>query len=210
MELSNTAWKIVQLLSKGDKTPSEIAKVLRISHPSVHAHLKNLESQKMIVKKEAVKGKTRPFLVYSLGDGFVYFVKALSGSSEKRMLVVDDNLLLHLNIWSIPQQEYHEVIEAYWWAKLKPVIGRVEAVAIFGSVARGDAKVDSDIDVLVLSKGKLSLSTSMVGKRIFVPQIFVFDDFKNSVEKKSKFASEVKKSMRIIYDPRGVLSGIKG
>jgi predicted nucleotidyltransferase len=110
----------------------------------------------------------------------------------------------------VPQQDYHEAIESYWWKKIKPILNKIDALAIFGSVARGDATPDSDIDVLIISNKKISLKAAMAEKKIFVPQIYSLKDIQEAIREKSKFMSEIKKDIIQIYDPNGALDEIKG
>src|SRR3989304_4728016 len=115
MEPSGMRWRIIQELSKGDRTPTGLAGRLRISVQGVHAHLKQLEREGLVQRAGAAKGKTRPYTAYSLGGGFLSFVEALPGEARKRTLRIDDDVRLHLRIWSIPQQEYHHYVESFWW-----------------------------------------------------------------------------------------------
>ena len=93
----------------------------------------------------------------------------------------------------------------------------IESIAIFGSVARGDAKRGSDIDVLILAKNSVEimeeeLSAVVVGERpgkVFMAKIFTPKDFEASLRKGSKFAKEVLKDLTIIYDPNNFLQKLK-
>ncbi|MEK6845253.1 MAG: nucleotidyltransferase domain-containing protein, partial [Nanoarchaeota archaeon] len=153
MNLSNTQWAIITELSSRDKTPSELAKKLNLSLPSIHFQLKQLESEQLIYKEERKSGKTRPFTVYSLREGFLSITQAIPGEVRKVHLNADEEIKLHLRIWSIPQKKYHYFIESYWW-KLEKYVENIEAMGIYGSVARGNAKDGSDIDILLLIKDK--------------------------------------------------------
>lgn len=202
-------WEVIKLLAKGNKTPTELAKLLKISMPSLHKHLIQLEQEKMIAKIGEKKGKTRPYAEYSLGQGFVYFIKALPGEAEQKFLTIDENLKLHLRIWSVPQRRYHYYIESFWW-KLQDYLEDIEAVMVYGSVAQGTAKEDSDIDVLLLVKNDVKKYEKLFGAKVIGPkgrgemvmaQVFETKDFENSLKKGSKFAKEALKNIKVIYDP---------
>lgn len=219
MQLNTTQWRIIQELSKKDRTPSELAEKLKFSLPSIHVQLKELERNKLISKTERKEGKTRPFTEYSLGKGFIYFIKALPGETEKKFLEINEELKLHLRIWSIPQKEYHYYVESFWW-KLERYLDDIEAMAVYGSVARGEAREGSDIDILLLIKDKKKIKkyenlfgAKDVGPKgdikMIMAQIFQTDDFENSLNKGSKFATEAIKNLIMIYDPKGKLKGIK-
>lgn len=206
--MSKTGWRIIEELSKGDKSPTEIARIMKISIPAVHMQLAELERKGLIKKIDAVKGKTRPYQQYSIGDGFLFFMKAMPHETEKKFIAADENLKLHLRIWGIPQTEFHFPVEAYLWS-LKPSLKNIDAIAVFGSVARGDAKKDSDIDMLILTNRTFDLQSKMVEGRIFMPQVFETRDFEQTLKNGSKFIKEVLKGMVILYDPKEVLKNVK-
>lgn len=210
-------WKIIELLAEGKKTPTELAKLLKISLPSLHKHLTYLEKEKMIVKTEGKKGKTRPYTEYSLGQGFVYFIKALPGEAEQKFLTIDENLKLHLRIWAIPQRKYHYYIESLWW-ELQDHLENISSVGVYGSVARGDAKEGSDIDVLLLVKKDEKKYEQLFGTKLIGPkgkgemimtQVFEVKDFENSLKKGSKFAQEALKDIKMIYDQENTVEKLK-
>ena len=217
IDLNKTKWRIIEELSKGNKTPTELAKKLRITLPSIHAQLKMLEQEKLVKKIGEIKGKTRPYAEYSIGDGFIYFIKVLPNETEQRFLAIDQNLKLHLRIWSIPQKEYHYYIESFWW-QIQDYLGDIDAIVVYGSVASGKAREGSDIDVLVLvqkdvKKYKEMFNAIMVGPKgkeeIIMAQVFRTADFENSLKKGSKFAEEVIKNHKVIYDPGKKLEKMK-
>ncbi len=218
MSLSETQWKIITELSIKDKTPSELATQLNLSLPSIHTQLKQLEQQQFIYKEERRLGKTRPFTVYSLREGFLSITEAIPGEVRKVHLNANEEIKLHLRIWSIPQKKYHHFIESYWW-KLEKYVENIEAMGIYGSVARGNAKDDSDIDILLLitDKRKVKKYSEEVGVKdvgvagsseLVVAQLFDTDSFTKSLKNGSKYASEVAKDLIIIYDPHHKLKEI--
>lgn len=217
--LNKTKWSIVKELSKGNKTPTELAKKLKMTLPSIHAQLKGLEQERLIKKVGEVKGKTRPYAEYSIGEGFVYFIKALPNETEQKFLEVDDDLKIHLNVWSIPQREYHIYVERFlfvllggemWHSLENKYWENVDAIVVYGSVASGKAEEGSDIDILLLVKknvekyekefGAVRIEVKGKGKTIMT-QVFRTDDFENSLKKGSDFAIEVIKNNVVIYDP---------
>lgn len=209
-------WEIIRILAQGNKTPTEIAKIMNISLPGLHSHLVELERAGMIKKADATKGKTRPYTTYTIGQGFVYFAKAMKGSAEQGFIEADENVRAQISIWAIPQKEYHYYIESFWW-QLQEYLEDIDAMAVFGSVAKGNARENSDIDVLLLVKKDVKKFEKMFGaiavgkkgeKAIVMAQVFETNDFKNSLKKGSKFADEVIKSRKTIYDPNELLSGL--
>jgi predicted nucleotidyltransferase len=125
-----------------------------------------------------------------------------------------------LNIWAIPQEAFQPAIEAFWSALRFDDDGRyfedVVAVALYGSVARGHADRDSDIDVLVLTDSESSRAAvserfgSMrldVGPRstIVSAEVFTTNEYRDAIERGSHFLERVRDEQHVIYDPEGVL-----
>ena len=217
LNLNKTKWMIINELSKQERTPTELAKKLKITLPSVHLQLKNLQTEGLVKKIENISGKTRSYSRYSLGEGFVYFIKALPNETERRFLEVDQNLLLHLRIWSIPQKEYHYYIENFWW-QLQDYLDDFDAIVIYGSVANGQARGGSDIDVLLLVKKDVkryenTYNAKMIGirgkRKMIMCQVFKTEDFENSLKKGSDFALSVMKNSVVIYDPNYSFTKLK-
>ena len=209
LNLNKTKWMIINELSKQERTPTELAKKLKITLPSVHLQLKDLQREGLVKKIENIKGKTRPYSGYSLGNGFIYFIKALPSEIDQRFLEVDQNLLLHLRIWSIPQKENHYYLENFWW-QLQDYLDDFDAVVVYGSVAKGEAREGSDIDILLLVKKDVKkyenmYNAKMIGirgkRKMIMCQVFRTEDFENSLKKGSDFAREIMKNSIVIYDP---------
>ena len=175
-----------------------------------------LERAGMIKKGNSTKGKTRPYTTYTIGTGFLYFAKAMKGNAEQGFIEADENVKAQLSIWAIPQKEYHYYLESFWW-QMQEFIEDIDVIAIFGSVAKGNAREGSDIDILLLVKKEVKkfenrFGTIAVGKKgkkaMVMAQVFETNDFKNSLEEGSKFAEEVIKSHKGIYDPNEILPGL--
>lgn len=216
INLNETKWVIIKELSKGNKTPTELAKKIKITLPSIHAQLKELKQEKLVKKVGEIKGKTRPYAEYSI-NSFVYFIKALPNETEQRFLQIDENLKLHLRIWSIPQREYHYYIERFWW-QIQEYLEDIDAIIVYGSVASGKAREGSDIDILMLVKKDVKkyeekFNAIMVGQKgkqkMVMAQVFTTDDFENSLKKGSDFAARVLENNIIIYDPKKYFTNLK-
>lgn len=206
-------WDVIRLLAKNNRTPSELAKELKTSLQNVQFQLSRLEAAGMVRKAGKAASRRRPFNVYSLGQGFVILAKALPGEEAKIIrIVADETKKVQLRIWSIPQQGFHYFLEKFWW-NIQENLADIEALAVYGSVARGDAKEDSDIDVLVITgkpeqmeKKLRAVVTNQAGEsRIIMPKCYSGTLLGKSLKAGSAFARNAVKDMRIIYDPQNVL-----
>ncbi|MBS3165104.1 helix-turn-helix domain-containing protein [Candidatus Woesearchaeota archaeon] len=216
MAFSGRRWSIVQELVKGDRSPTQLAAVLRLSLQGVYHHLKQMESEGLVHRAETSHdGSTRPFTVYTLAGGFCQVTEALPGEARQYTLTATELVKVHLRIWSIPQQEYHYYLEALWW-ELQPFIERIEGIVLYGSVARGDARQGSDIDILLLTADKgleKRFGARLVGPKetakLVSSQFFTTEDFSLSLRAGSQFARSVMSEAIIVYDPRGVFAGMR-
>ncbi len=214
--LSETEWSVIGLLAKKASSPTEIAQALRTSIQNANIILKRLEQKKRVVKT-LKSGKTRPFTQYSIGKGFIYFAQALPGRAERKFVEINDSLKLHLAIWSIPQNEFHYYIEDYWW-EIKKYWDKIKCIVVFGSVARGEARKDSDIDIVILTQHKekhmeKKLSAFMAGtkenNKIVTGQVFTIAEFESKLNYGDKLVREILKEGKVIYDPQDIFLTLK-
>lgn len=215
---SESKWRIIQALARKDRTPSELARILRTSVANITQHLSKLESTGLVKRVGVERGSVgRPFARYSLGRGFVLLVEAVPGEARKVSLEADQDMVVHLNIWDIPQREYHRYVEEFWW-KIQDYMEWIEALAVFGSVARGNARAGSDIDMLILARKNSKrleerFGAKMVGPRgkgrMVMAKVFSSREFDDMLKAGSAFAKEVVSTMRTIYDPNRVLEVVK-
>jgi hypothetical protein len=86
----------------------------------------------------------------------------------------------------------------------------IEAVLLFGSVARGDANPWSDIDLLVTSSDlKLTVAKfrTAISERNHVSLIYYrTPSFETLYQRRPLFVAHLKKEGMVLYDPLGVLS----
>lgn len=214
--LSETEWKVVELLAIGAFSPTEIARALKTSIQNANTILIKLE-QKKLAARTLKSGKTRPFTQYSLGKGFVYFAQALPGRAERKFMEVDENIKIHLAIWSLPQHEFHYFLEDFWWG-IKKHWSKIKCLVVFGSVARGDARRDSDIDILIIpnreekvleKRLRAYLAGSKENNKIITCQVFSLPEVKDKLSRGDKLIKEILKEGKAIYDPQDVFFTLK-
>jgi predicted nucleotidyltransferase len=87
---------------------------------------------------------------------------------------------------------------------LAPLADRINAAFVYGSVARGDEKAESDIDVMVVGDvdfgevvNALSPSQDQLGREIN-PSVFSRAEFQQRVEKKEHFITTVLRAPKIM------------
>lgn len=199
MQLNKTRWSIIKMLAESDKTPTKLSRELKMSMPAVHIHLNKMEEEK-IIHKTSIKGKTRPFHEYSLGNGFIQLIQATPGEARQILMEIDENIKMHLRIWSIPQKEFQAPLEKFWW-DIDEYISDIDGVAVYGSVAKGNAREESDIDVLILTEKNIEKIEKKFGAKMYkgkmvMCQVFTPEQFAGT----GKFVQQVSNGIVILYD----------
>lgn len=216
-EVSRARREILQKLAEADWTPTELAEELGKSPSTVYNHLDDLHSRG-IVQKRQVAGTTRPATEYSVGEGFLQYVSVLpEGYTERTVSLTPDKRAI-LQIWNLPQAEFHPFVEQYWWLVRENAdvdFGTVRGIAVYGSVARGTADADSDIDVLVITED--DASAALVRRelspvrldagdatRIAMAEVYPIDEYRESIVSGSEFLGSIRDELYVVYDPVGV------
>lgn len=218
-EVSTAKQEILEKLVKQDWTPTDLAQELGKSTSTVYNHLDELADQGILTKKQ-VAAKTRPKTQYSIGSGFLQYITVLPGQYQERVLRLDTHKEVIIRIWNIPQEEFHSVIESYWWSIRNSADVNLEkdvtAIAVYGSVARGEADGDSDIDILLVAEngeaekaltntlGTVRLQTPE-GNKIAVTEVFNQQDYRDSLAHGSSFLENIQDELHTIYDPDRIL-----
>jgi len=216
-EVSTAKKEILQKLSEQAWTPTDLAEELNKSRNTVYNHLEDLYDQKVLTK-EQVAAKTRPKTEYSINDGFMQYIAVLPGQYTEKSIKLTPRKQTVLRIWSVPQKEFQPYIESYWWNFKNQVDyrGDIKAVAVYGSVARGEADKDSDIDFLTVTEDKeienlISRDLSSVrieaqdGSKICMTETYSLKEYRNSLAHGSSFLKNIQDELHIIYDPDKVL-----
>lgn len=108
------------------------------------------------------------------------------------------------------QRKYENVLGAFRSRVLNELGDRIQSIVVYGSVARGEATKDSDIDVLVVSRDKdVGDKVSDVGYEVdfendfetFITLIhFTKDELEHRIKVGSPFIFEILKEGVILYD----------
>lgn len=207
------------MLVQRDWTPTDLARELGKSTSTIYNHLDDLADRGVLTERR-VAAKTRPKTEYSIGDGFVQYVTVLSGGYRERVLRLDVHKEAIVRIWNVPQEEFHPFVERLWWRlRTDPDVdfeNDVAAVAVYGSVARGEADSDSDIDLLVVVEseaaetavdeacGSVRLQIPE-GSKIGMAESFTTRDLRNSLAHGSSFLDDIRDELHVLYDPDRLL-----
>ncbi|MFP3909745.1 MAG: nucleotidyltransferase domain-containing protein [Halobacteriota archaeon] len=210
-EVSEARKRVLEKLAEGDWTPTELAEELGIKTQTAYNHLRHLE-EIGVLEKRKVEAKTRPMTRYSIDEGFIQYVAVLPGVFAIRTLRLNRNKKALFRIWSIPQPEFHSHLEEVWH-ELEKEDG-ILAVGVYGSVARGEADQDSDIDLLIITeKGREELEEKYGSRivegekdnKLIMSQVYTLKEYRDSLVHQSDFLARVEDEVVPVFDPEGLL-----
>jgi predicted nucleotidyltransferase/biotin operon repressor len=223
--LEGTEREVLELLSERPRSPTEVADELGVSVQTASRNLKRLVEQEFAKRTQEGEGRgykqyrAREFARVFAGYDGALFEETLSLSDEKRAV---------LSTWKVPQEEFHPYLMSYlgtpdWDHKQF----HVTAIVVYGSVARGDAQVNSDIDILLIhaddqpvSSGESEYETSpgsksfsveagfardTFEKRVVSEEWFTITEFRDALDAGSQFLRNVLDEGIVLYDPEGVI-----
>ncbi|MFP4116376.1 MAG: nucleotidyltransferase domain-containing protein [Candidatus Aenigmatarchaeota archaeon] len=206
MLLSDRKMELLRKMELKEKTPTELSEEMDLTISSVTKHLKDLEGRGLIKKTGKKSGKTRSYWKYKLEE-FVQFLASVDGEIVEGKAEMDETHKVHLRTWSIPQTEFHRPVEKLW-CEIQGDLEEVEGIVVYGSVARGDAREDSDVDVLMITdseKIEEKYGAKVIGEKMFMVKSFTEEEFEKNLENGSNFAKNVIEEGIIIYDPDNIL-----
>lgn len=216
-EVSQAKKEVLRKLTEGAWTPTDLAEELGKSRNTVYNHLEELHGRGVLTKRR-VAAKTRPKTEYSIGRGFLQYIAVLPGQYTEKSLSLTPERQAVLRIWAIPQEAFQPFVENYW-RQLKGALdyeSDITAVAVYGSVARGEADEDSDVDFLVVTDDEEaekfvsrrfgSLRIEANGKsKIGMTEAYSLEEYRTSLARGSEFLKNVGDELHVVYDPDGVL-----
>ena len=212
-EVSTAKKQILEKLTQQNWAPSDLAEELGKSPETVYNHLDELAEQGVLTKKK-VAAKTRPKTEYSIDDGFIHYMTVLPGQLTERNLELDTNKTALFRIWTIPQPEFHPFLEELWHTLRKQQ--NIRAAAVYGSVARGDADEESDIDILLIAEDEAAenrlndeygstLLKTKDGTKVCMTQVYTPESYRNSLTRGSDFLTNIQDELHTVYDPERIL-----
>lgn len=218
--VSQAKKEILEKLAERDWTPTDLAADLGKSPETVYNHLNDLAEQGVLTTRQ-VAAKTRPKTQYSIGDGFIQYFAVVPGQVLEGTFTLDEHKEPLLRIWTLPQEAFHPYLQTYWWRLThSPDIDLQDdicAVGVYGSVARGEAGVDSDIDVLIITADRDAAETvtDRVGSirvevdgmgRIVLAEVYTIKEYRDSLAHGSQFLQNILPEIHPVYDPECVLA----
>lgn len=222
--LEGTERDVVELLLRGRRTPTEVAEELSVSVQTASRTLKQLEGRGFAreVPRDRRDGGGRGYKPYEARE-FARVVAGYDGSLVDRTLDATPDKRAVLSVWQVPQPEFHPVLLSYLFAPPdEPRYDAVVGLAVYGSVARGEAKPDSDVDVLVVCEESVDVddiySTTFVrnhgvrefrGDGVISETWYTVEGFVDAAAAGSSFLADVLADAIVLYDPDDVIRDVR-
>lgn len=215
--LDGTGRDVLELLLERPRSPTEVAEELGVSVQTASRHLRGLVEQGFAEETRRTEGRgykryeAREFArVFAAFDGEL-FEKTLSLSPTERAV---------LSTLRVPQPEFRPALLTYLFSADPDRIDLdVQAIAVYGSVARGEAQQDSDIDIFVVYDDRRDPGEYLVGttfstsgptvapenKRVISETWYTVSEFRDALAAGSQFLRNVLDEGIVLYDPEEVI-----
>lgn len=125
---TSSKWEMLRVLSKGQKSPIELAKETRTSIANVSQQLRMLELAN-IVKSERVGNRERgePRLLYSLIGPISYIITATNNFAEKKQLALNIYHEITMKMCFLKDESNYYYLQKYFW-EIEPKLDKIDAI----------------------------------------------------------------------------------
>ena len=228
--LEGTEREVLELLSERPRSPTEVADELGVSVQTASRNLKRLVKQEFAERTQ--EGEGRGYKQYRALE-FARVFAGYDGELLDQTYRLAEDKRTVLSVWKVPQSEFHSVLLSYLYGApdAGPKNGSgVRGIVVYGSVARGDATIDSDIDLLLIhgdGPGEADARTTLVtdgfemldieadgataetSTRVVSEEWFTLTEFRDALDAGSQFLRNVLDEGIVLYDPEGVVRDAK-
>lgn len=217
--LDGTEREVLELVAERARSPTEVAEELGVSVQTASRNLKKLVGQGFA--EETRTGEGRGYKRYR-AEEFAQVFAGFDGEVFERTFALSTAQRAVLSVLKVPQPEYHPVLLSYLFARVEPMaptdLFEIAAVVVYGSVARGEARPDSDVDVLVVygDVGDVDAALNRPAtygdnwldfgeERLVMEEAFSLPEFRGGLDAGSQFLRNVLDEGIVLYDPEGVI-----
>jgi len=188
--LTESKWKIIEIISKTPSSPIEIAQILNTTISNVTQQLKLLEFTGLVTKQRISNTqKGKPRVVYSLAHDFCYIITAIKNFSSKKLI---HNTKYHntiLKIWNIDQINSHYYLEKVYWL-LEPELRNVFLLAVTKTLDKLFIVSDNPTKIKKLL-GSLVIKDYEGNTKKFDYEVYTKEKFLSFINKKPFFFDTV-------------------
>lgn len=223
--LGGTEREVLELLVDRPRSPTEVAEALDVSVQTASRNLRRLVEQGYA--EETRDGGGRGYKRFRALE-FVHVFAGVGGELFERSVTLSPEHRALFSVLKVPQEELHPVLLSYLFSPDTDRDGiGVVGVVLYGSAARGEAKADSDIDLLVVRDpaaggehySRIDDSDEVLDRtyvsepglvdtgspRVISEQWYTVSEFRESLDAGSQFLGNVLDDGIVLYDPEGVI-----
>lgn len=216
---SGTEREVLELLLARPRSPTEVAEELDVSVQTASRNLKKLVDRGFAERRRNGGGEGRGYTRYRVRE-FARLLAGYDGELVEETLELSPDKRAVLSTWKVPQAEFHPVLLSYLFAvDSARVEFDVVGIVVYGSVARGDAQVDSDVDILLVyendelrAEERLDTTFTTDGRlvsprerRVISETWFTRQEFEGAADTGSRFLRNVLDEGIVLYDPEEVI-----
>lgn len=208
----------MELLLERPRSPTQVAEELGVSVQTASRNLKKLVEEGFAEQRRAGSDEGRGYKRYQVRE-FARLLAGYDGELFEETLDLATDKRAVLSTWKVPQEEFHPVLLSYLFAGDGARIELdVVGIVVYGSVARGDARPDSDVDVLLVYEdgsraeehvdATFGTDGSLVApnaKRVISETWFTRREFAGATGADSQFLRNALGEGIVLYDPEGVI-----
>jgi predicted transcriptional regulator len=204
---TTSKWEILKSLSKGQKSPLELARETKTSIANISQQLRMLELAN-IVKSERVGNRERgePRILYSLIGPLSYLISVSPDFVDKKQMMLTPYHETTMKIWFMKDESSHYYLQKLFW-EIEPKLDKIESIIVKSEYSKIKVTIvseDSELKKEIKSKDvKKSKNES---KRIEI-SIFSKSGFHAALKEGKEFS--LQDELSSIYDPLKLFEKIK-
>ena len=228
--LDGTEREVLELLLERPRSPTEVADELGVSIQTASRNLKRLVEREFAERTR--EGGGRGYKQYRARE-FAQVFAGYDGELFNRTVPLSDEKRAVLSVWKVPQPDFHPLLLSYLFTTdIDRYDLGIVGIVVYGSVARGDARSDSDIDLMIVHNPEdsdrsgaedvdknevdmnesLDTTQSMTGgliepdsRHVISETWFWESEFRDALDAGSRFLRNVLDEGITLYDPEGVI-----
>lgn len=200
---TSSKWEMLKVLSKGQKSPIELAKETKTSIANISQQLRMLELAN-IVKSVRVGNRERgePRQLYSLVGPSSFLIATTPNFTEKKQLTLSTYHQITLKIWFLKDESSHYYLEKFFW-EIEQKLEKIDSIIVKNEYGKIKVLILSDdLDVKKEIKTKEIKKSKNESKKIEVT-ITSKNNLNNLLKEGKEFSNN--DDLIPIYDPLSIL-----
>ncbi len=221
--IEGTEREVLELLLERPRSPTAVAEELGVSVQTASRNLKRLADRRFA--EQVRGGEGRGYKRYRVRE-FARVFAGYGGELLDQTIELTETHRMMLSILQVPQSEFHPILLSRLSFQDDVELSvHAEVVVLYGSVARGEASGESDIDLLIIydpefvsdgEKHQVTVESPKASswwggplasetEHIVSEEWFSIEEFNGALDVGSQFLRNVLDEGIVLYDPEGVI-----